>query len=72
MEATGVHDAAGDALGRKAALEPEPVVTGLIAENDLHGAAARLLFARLQAAQQCKQAGDVAALQAMGRSLAAR
>src|SRR4051795_302714 len=72
LEAAGVHYPAGDPLGRKAALEPEPVVTGLVAEDNLHRAAARLLFARLQPTQQPKQAGDVAALQAMGRGFAAR
>jgi hypothetical protein len=73
LQAAGIHHPAGDPLGRKAALQPEPVIAGFVADDDLHRvAAARLPLARLQAAQQRQQAGDVAALQPMRGGLPAR
>ena len=72
LQAAGVHHPAGDPLGRKAALQPEPVIAGLIAEDDLHVITARPLLPCLQATQQCEQAGDVAALQPVRRGFAAR
>jgi hypothetical protein len=62
-----------DPLGRKAALQPEPVVAGFVADDDLHRAAAtRLPLACLQAPEQRQQAGDVAAVQPMRGGLPAR
>jgi hypothetical protein len=73
LQAAGVHHPAGDPLGREAALQPEPVVARLVADDDLHiTTAARLPLARLQAAEQGQQLRDVAAAQPVRRGLAAR
>jgi len=63
LQAAGIHHPAGDPLGRKAALQPEPVIAGFVADHDLHRAATtRLSLACLQATEQRHQASDVAAL----------
>jgi hypothetical protein len=73
LQAAGIHHPAGDPFGCEAALQPELVVAGLVADDDLHLAAAtRLPLVRLQAAEQNQQAGDVAALQPMRGGLPAR
>src|SRR5215217_5425158 len=72
LQAAGVHHPAGDPLGRKAALQPEPVIAGLIAEDDLYIMAAFPLLARLQAAEQGEEAGDVTAVEPVRRGFAAR
>jgi hypothetical protein len=62
LQAAGIHHPAGDPLGREATLQPESVVAGLIADDDLRiTAAACLPLARLQATKQGQQARDVAA-----------
>src|SRR5690349_21057983 len=62
-----------DPLGREAALQPEPVVARLVADDDLRiTTAARLPLARSQAAEQGQQLRDVAAAQPVRRGLAAR
>src|SRR3954449_9415157 len=50
-ETAGVHDPAGDPLDGQAALEPEPVIASLVAEDDLHLIARCRLLARLQTAE---------------------
>src|SRR3712207_1540299 len=53
LQAAGVHHPAADPLRGEAPLQPEPVVAGLVAEDDPHlTAAARLLLTGLQTAQQ--------------------
>lgn len=62
LEAAGIHDEAGDRIGREAALQPEAVVLSLVAEDDRDLSAGAALFASLQAAQQGEQALHVAPL----------
>jgi hypothetical protein len=72
LQAAGVHHPAGDLLRSEAALQPEPVVAGLVADNDPHLMAGRPLLARLQAAEQREQAENIAAIELVRRCLAAR
>ena len=72
LEAAGIHDEAGDRLGREAALQPEAVVPGLVAEDDRDLSAGAALFASLQAAQQGEQALHVAAAHPVCGGLPAR
>src|SRR3712207_9517134 len=70
---TTLFRSAGDSRGGEAPLQPEPVVAGLVAEDDPRLAtAARPFFALLEPPQQREQPVHVAALQPVRRGLAAR
>ena len=72
LQATRIHHPAGVPPSTEATVQPEPVIAGLVAKDDLHLPAARLLLTGPQATQQTKEAGDVAGLHPMRRILAAR